>query len=202
MNVRRWWKRCTRYDPAISLRALGLLDGADAVALEAHLAGCAECRARAASAARTAAALQDWARVDTSAEPSAALRARWTREVLAEPGGEARSRRAAGRPERLPGAGPGRWSGERWAWTATAAAWVLIGLLRLGGPSPAPVRSDVARTDTAVAWRTLVLVLRGAGPERRGESAGAPPVEERNGEPGQAAPRGSVERREFEYPTV
>ncbi len=193
MNVTRWWKRCGRFEAAISLRALGMLEGAEAAALDAHLAGCPRCRARLVESGLAAGAIEDWATGAPRSEPGAGLRRRWVREVGARAGADAAGGRIMG-PSLggRTGAGWRAWSGERWAWTAAAAAWGLMGVLRFAAPDAIPVPAGAARADTTVAWRSVVLVLRGERPEAQRGPAEAPPEPGRGGASMPGVPHGSV----------
>ena len=82
---------CRQWRESLGLYALGMLDGPERVALEAHLEGCADCRDEASSLAGVASVLPlaDPERLRTAPEPSAGL----GRRIAAEIGAERRSMR-------------------------------------------------------------------------------------------------------------
>lgn len=86
---------CRRWREALGVHALGQLDEADRAALEAHLEGCAECRAEASSLAAVARILPlaDPARLGPAPEPPTDLAARVAAGIGAERRARSRRRR-------------------------------------------------------------------------------------------------------------
>jgi len=102
-----------QFEEDLELHALGVLDGDDKASVEAHLAGCAECRAKLAGARSRMAILG-------LAAPPSAPGPRVRERVLQD----FRSRRGAGAPS--PAATPIRRRPSRWAPLWAMAAVVLL----------------------------------------------------------------------------
>jgi hypothetical protein len=115
---------CRQWRESLGVHALGQLDEPERAALEAHLEGCAECRAEASSLAGMARMLPlaDPARLDSAPEPPAGLASRVAAGIAAE-------RRAARRRRRL------RVSLALGAAAATAAVLAVL-VLPSGGGEP------------------------------------------------------------------
>ncbi len=154
--------------------AVGLLDGAERAAFEAHLAGCAECRAEARAYAETAALL---ARALPRAEPPPALRARILAEARrprlvpdAPPAADAAPVRAAPAGV-VPFARPARARGGRLPWLAAAASLVLAAGLGAGWARERDARQALERQASAAGadsarWRAERTALLAQVAER------------------------------------
>ncbi|MEA2734784.1 MAG: hypothetical protein QOE14_1235 [Humisphaera sp.] len=140
---------CEEAGNLISARIDGELTGVDEAALDAHLAGCAACRA-----ALEAAALQDAAMVRAFADgrdAAAALARRVEQGVAQEVAAIAPHPRAAAN-------GPWRRSPMRWVgWTAAAAAG-FIGAMIFMRPAPPPATPLQRAAQPADAIAQLVRV--------------------------------------------
>jgi anti-sigma factor RsiW len=129
----------------------GEVDGAEAEAVERHIAGCAECQALCADAAMISDALR--AEASRYAAP-ASLRLRVQAALAA-----ADERRAPARAIRLPRAAPGFWPGLFSGAGVTALAVGLAGLMLL--PPSASTLADAvtsAHTDALMHGREIAVV--------------------------------------------
>jgi predicted anti-sigma-YlaC factor YlaD len=146
---------CRAHRGDLAAAALGRIDGSDAVALRAHVEGCAACRQELAeleSAARML-PLAEPAHVTGTIEPPAALESRVRERVAAEMRERARRRRR-------------RWISTTAAATAVAAGLVFALALLSGDGGGADDRRVVFEANGETAG-TAVLHARAAGTEIR-----------------------------------
>ena len=129
---------CRAWRESLGAYVLDQLPGDERAAVEAHIEGCADCRAEVTLLRPVAAVLPfaDPALVDAAPKPPRSLAYRVARGVAAE--------RIARRRRRL-------WIGTGFATAATAVAAVVLALVLAGGnpaPGPAPATKRVAFAST------------------------------------------------------
>ena len=184
-NAMKTGQPCGRWREAIYLRACGALEGQEAARVEAHLAGCAECR-RYGEELHTATVGLRWLG-SRDVEPRPGFQARWTRAVeeAARPSsfGEAAGALAVwGRGLLLRNLRPALGIGS---------LWILALVFRLSAPavtpstqataahSPLEIARALAADQSRLAWPHLKRDLRPAPPRQphtRGERFPAQPT--------------------------
>ena len=167
MNMRMRWRRnrCRERRENLCLLACGVLPEAERAALEAHLAGCAECRRYYEEVAGLSGQLRHWAVAEPRVEANPVFQARWTRLIRTErsPTRSVLATRMAGWREWL-------WPSPV-AWGTLAAVWVFILCLQMGTPTPIASGSQVVASRPSVVQvrllerqRELSLLLESLAP--------------------------------------
>ena len=135
----KWfWNHCRRREDA-SLLAADVLSGEEKIAVERHLAECAQCRAYCRALRKLAAPLAGWEKNFSFVEATQAVRTRWANAVEQEAATRSDTSRSASLDAGLLRA---VWREliwpSRYAWSGLAALWVamLIVNFHFSGHSP------------------------------------------------------------------
>jgi hypothetical protein len=166
-GLRSWWARwrCRKWRQDLGLHALGLLDGEERGAVEAHVEGCRACRERLEELRAVNAGMRSLGRVAGGLglpEPSVSLSARWESVVRGNGGPMvAREGKTVRFGTSVRGARVAGWGSAelRWVWGAVGACWLAVGFFWFSAPRPKRLGEPAPRV--VLSWREIRLALAG-----------------------------------------
>jgi anti-sigma factor RsiW len=161
------------------LLAAGALEEAERLELEAHLSGCAACRAKLAEWQNLARGLTEAGRRLPEIEAPVSLRRRWMTEVR----GSAHVRASVPMPFL-----PAWLSGRRLAWGSLTAMWALVLFFRLAAPD-APKPSPSVAAVPPLSLRQVLLALKVGERELPSRAAIGSPIHQKQSLPDALPPR-------------
>jgi len=183
MNANWSGPACRRWHRELTLLASGLLPDKERDRVQAHLTGCARCRAYRDQLSRLTEGLHSLDQSSREVEPSTALRARWMRAVRTTPPPETSSGVAAAALALASGIA------KRPAWVGLAGVWLLILFFRVtspavsevASPSPLPPPHAIYLALRNPAWPPMEVADRSS--DSRTKAPDAPPPKPRSEQP-------------------